>query len=242
MISNKDFILSPITGILSDVATASAGIGDGIETFPLCDYVMQSVFLKMTGFQEQKMKCLCWEMATWDYDYRYEFSKNRLGECSTYDEKQTIYKDLIEQIEKHIPRFNVSTGINRANILSDTGSDVTDIFNNTNLSIWAQQRFIDFGSIWSRIEVKHFARDSNNLLFEKENISLQRIYKNHLYKHRNRVAHNAQSYQQNLPTLSALVKEDYKYENYFIWFAILVLIDKVFMDLYRKHLDVFQDY
>ena len=31
---------------------------------------MQSIFMKMTGAQEQKMKCICWEIATIDFDLR----------------------------------------------------------------------------------------------------------------------------------------------------------------------------
>ncbi len=87
--NHNKFILSPVSNILKDVVSASSGIGDGIETYPLCDYVMQSVFLKMTGAQEQKMKCIVWELATNDYDYRYErFTKSPLGECSNYTEKK----------------------------------------------------------------------------------------------------------------------------------------------------------
>ena len=82
--THSDFIFSPITEVLKDAVTASSGIGNGIETFPLYDYVMQSTFLKATGFQEQKMKCICWEIATFDYEYRYEFTKTPLGECSSY--------------------------------------------------------------------------------------------------------------------------------------------------------------
>ena len=104
---HTNFILSPITDILKDVVSASAGIGNGIETFPLCDYVMQSVFLKMTGFQEQKMKCVCWELATVDYEYRYEFTKIPLGECSSFKEKQSIYKGLIEQIKKRSTNYQI---------------------------------------------------------------------------------------------------------------------------------------
>ncbi|TNE74930.1 hypothetical protein EP331_00480, partial [bacterium] len=60
-------------------------------------------------------------------------------------------------------------------------------------------------------------------------------------KHRNRVAHNTHSYQQNLPTLKTLVNENYIYENYFLWFAILVLIDNIFIELYKKYLTVIED-
>ncbi len=67
-------------------------------------------------------------------------------------------------------------------------------------------------------------------------ISLKKIYENNLYKHRNRVAHNTQSYQRNLPTLKTLANENYQYDNYFVWFAILVLIDEIFIILYEKYL------
>ena len=65
MRNHTEFILSPITKILDDVVSASSGIGSGIETFSLCDYVMQSVFMKMTGFQEQKMKCIIFPKTSW---------------------------------------------------------------------------------------------------------------------------------------------------------------------------------
>jgi hypothetical protein len=243
MNNHNEFILSPITDVLTDVVSASAGIGNGIETFPLCDYVMQSVFLKMTGFQEQKMKCVCWELASRDYEYRYEFTKSPLGECSSYSEKQGIYKGLVEQIKKLQSKFDVAKDIDRDDILSTTVSEVKSIFNGTNLSVWAQNSFTEYGKILNEIEKKHFATDGNSLFTEmKTGSSLKTIYKDHLYRHRNRVAHNTQSYQQNLPTLNTLVREDYKYENYFIWFAVLILIDKLFIELYKKYLNAFEYY
>ncbi len=242
MNNHKDFILSPITDILTDVVSANAGIGSGIETFPLCDYVMQSVFLKMTGFQEQKMKCICWEMATNDYEYRYEFTKNALGECSNYKDKQSIYKDLIKQIKKQNIGFNVSTDINKVAILANTTSEITDKFSDTNLSVWTQKSFNEYRSIWSEILYTYFANDDFNLFTGiSSSSSLKKIYEDHLYKQRNRIAHNTQSYQQNLPTLKTLVTEDYKYENYFVFFSVLVLIDSVFIELYKKYLTALDD-
>lgn len=242
MHNHNQFILSPITDILKDVVSASAGIGSGIETFPMCDYVMQSVFLKMTGSQEQKMKCICWEMATNDFEYRYHFTKMPLSECSTFKDKETIYKDLIKQIKKNNSSFNLSTEINRADILAYSTSNLINNFLNTNLSIWAQKSLNEFNTIWGSILVSSFAND-NNALFangNKDN-SLKRIYEEHLYKRRNKIAHNTQSYQQNLPTLKTLISENIKYENYFVYFAILILIDKIFIDLYKKYLGVIDD-
>lgn len=232
MNSHKDFILSPITNILNDVVTANAGIGNGIETYPLGDYIMQSVFLKMTGFQEQKMKCLCWEIATYDYEYRYRrYTLKPLGECSTYEEKKIIYKDLIDQIKKHITNFDVTTFLDRDGIRTQTLSEIKNILLDTNLSTWSQKNFNEFASNSSLIQTNHFGTMSN--LFENV---LQDRY-NQLYIHRNRSAHNTLSYQQNLPTLQTIVNDNYRYDNYFVRFALLTLIDKIFISLYIKYLE-----
>lgn len=242
MSNHTEFILSPITDILRDVVNSSAGIGDGIETFPLCDYVMQSVFLKMTGSQEQKMKCVCWELATNDYEYRYEFTKDPLGECSAYKDKQVIYKDLIKQIKKRSPDFTIATGFDRTGVLTNTTAAVKKGFLDTNLSIWAQNSFNEFGTIWEQIRDNDFANDDNNLFTGVSNRpSLKMIYEDHLYRHRNRIAHNTLSYQQNLPTLKTLVNENYKYENYFVHFSLLVLIDNIFIELFKKYLTLLED-
>lgn len=240
--NHTEFILSPITEVLRDVVSAGAGIGSGIETYPLCDYVMQSVFLKMTGFQEQKMKCICWEMATNDYEYRYEFTKNSYGECSSYKDKQAVYRDLVKQLVKRIAAFKASAAINKADILATTTNDINDLFRRTNLAIWTQNRFNDFNSVWGQIKDTHFANENTSLFTAvKKGISLTKIYEENLYKHRNRCAHNTLSYQQNLPTLKTLISENYKFENYFIYFSILILIDKIFTELYKKYLEYLDD-
>lgn len=231
---HTDFILTPISDLLKDAVTASSGIGSGIETFPLCDYVMQSVFLKLTGFQEQKMKCVCWEMASVDFEYRYEFTKMPLGECSSYSEKQKIYKDLVKQIEKYGLGFS-EIDINKKNILKTTISEINDIFQPTNLSIWTQRDFLNYNLIFKNVKRTHFASDRGSLFSD---MVLKTIYEKRLYKQRNRIAHNTSSYQQNLPTLKTLIDKDYKYENYFIYFSLLILIDKVFIGLYLEYLEL----
>jgi hypothetical protein len=246
---HKNFILSPINDILEEVISASIGIGNGIETYPLCDYVMQSVFLKMTGAQEQKMKCICWELASNDYEYRYyRFTQNKLGECSNSKEKKEVYKDLVEQIMKHGSIKFDDININKLDILNKTESMIESAFSDTNLLIWAKKSFDEYTQIWGRISEDYFAKNEKNLFSNINNISgsvgisLEEMYDNHLYKHRNRVAHNTLSYQQNLPTLKALVQDDYKYNNYFIYFAILVLIDNIFIDLYKNYIQKLEEF
>lgn len=243
--NHNDFILSPITAILEDVISASSGIGFGIEVYPLCDYVMQSVFLKMTGSQEQKMKCICWEFATYDYGYRYDrYTRKRLGECSTYSEKREVYKDLIRQIKKHSSTtFNLSY-LNKNSILSKVKDSVENVFNNTNLLNWTQKSYDEYLLIWGGVSQTFFATDENNLFAELSGgqYSLKKMYETHLYTHRNKIAHNTLSYQQNLPTLRTLIQEEYKYENYFIFFSILILIDEVFRELYKKYLNALESF
>lgn len=246
-VNHNKFILSPVSNILKDVVSASSGIGDGIETYPLCDYVMQSVFLKMTGAQEQKMKCIVWELATNDYDYRYErFTKSPLGECSNYTEKKIIYNDLIKQIEKYMGNSFDVNSIDKNNILQKTNKLITDTFLGTNLLIWTQMSFNEYRIIWNDISDEYFAI-KKELLLKKDNISstgkaLFEMYEEHLYKHRNRVAHNTLSYQQNLPTLNTLEKNDYLYNNYFIYFSIIILIDNIIMSLYNEYLKALRTY
>lgn len=264
MHSHTEFILSPISKILEDVVSASTGIDSGIETYPLHDYVMQSTFIKMTGFQEQKMKSICWVMATNDFEYRYEFTKTPLGECSSYNDKQDIYKEIIQQIKKYNPSLDALNKLKKADLFKSSIHTVRDIFKDTNLSIWAQSSFNDFETVLFGMKDDCFSNtnldiNSKSIFIDCSNCSknnrrspakcsntsnvqnLKGIYIDHLYRHRNRIAHNTQSYQQNLPTLKTLISEDYKYENYFIFFTVLILIDKIFIELYKKYLDAIEE-
>ena len=110
------FILTPIINILQDTVTACAGIGYGIETQSLAEYVLQTTFLKMTGASEQKLKCICWELATNDYGYRYRYLKKNYGECSAYEDKSSIYKDLIHAISGLYSRYNIDSLFNDIDI------------------------------------------------------------------------------------------------------------------------------
>jgi len=228
--SHTEFILTPISNLLEDIVSANAGIGDGIETYPLCDYIMQAVFLKMTGFQEQKMKCICWELATYDYEYRYDrFTKNSLGECSSYSDKKDVYKDLIKQIKKIDSSFDVMSFFDRDAMLFEITKRIQDIFLNSNLVSWSQFNFVEFVSGSIQINSADFA--TNRDLF---NSSLQEKYQL-LYNHRNRCAHNIHSYQQNLPTLKMLVEENHRFDNYFYRFCLLILIDEIVSRLFTKY-------
>ena len=235
MSKHGDFILMPIDNILKEAVSAANAVGFTIKAYPLYDYIMQSIFIKMTGFQEQKLKCIVWELATDDYDYRYRKFSNKLGECSSYDDKNDIYKEMQEVITKYDSKFKIEEWLSDKNtILNFARERINIIFKDSYLMSCQLKSFVQSLDILDNLPPELLLEKH---LFKDKSI-LKNIYTKYLYKARNRIAHNTLSYQQNLPTLKVLKDENYKYENYFLWFAILVLIDEVFLKLYKKYLEV----
>lgn len=254
---HTDFILTPISSVLKDGVSACRGIGGGIENIAVCDYIMQSFFLRMTGFQEQKLKCICWDLATDDYEYRFRrFSQKPLGECSCYDEKNTVLNDMIDLIRKSEPDYDAEASIDKGLLKQSVYDSLSSIFQGSVLKSWAEHQYQDFEKIYSNIQSNCFLKSGDKLcsLFAKcDNCSLMdkrtkvRTCGNLqnlayifelLYKHRNRCAHNTSSYQQNLPTLKLLSTPEYIYENYFVRFSVLMLIDCIFVKLYAKYIEL----
>lgn len=237
MSKHYKFILTPMSTILEEAIQASSGIGNGIETYPLCDYIMQSIFLKMTGYQEQKMKCIAWEIATNDFEYRRKLLNNddKLGECSIYVAKNKIYKVLYEQITNMDPHYKIEKDI-KERMKINSFDKVIDMFIDTNLATWNKKMFNEFQES-TIIKESQYLNNPNNLL---EN-TIQEKYKE-LYNQRNRIAHNTQSYQQNLPDFKMLSIEKDHSRNYFLWFSILLLIDNIFIELFKTYISLFESY
>lgn len=218
-----------------------------METYPLCEYIMQSVFLKMTGFNEQKLKCILWELATNDYEFRYNFLKSDYGECSSYKDKEKVFKDLYDAIRKKNHDFTLSDI--KVNLIKDTLDAFAKRFERCIFIKWLPKAYEDYNSIVSFFSDKQFLTENKksgfasvSLFVKKE--SLQGNDKNnnireafeHLYKHRNRCAHNLASYQDNLPKLIILGSEEDKYENWFVRFFVMTVIDDIFVRLYQQYI------
>lgn len=291
--NQRKFILSPIVNILKDTVTACKGIGHGIETQSLGEYVLQTTFLKMTGASEQKLKGICWEMATNDYDYRYQYLKKNYGECSSYTDKSSIYKDLIDMILKNSPDFSVNRLFDDVNIsekeneliekrIKETQKEqegkkkrkLTDVefqklsegmkkyftknrlcekekanfsrivlfegiqdkleamVGNSLIAQWEQHNYLNYINCWKKLSSSNYA--IGDVLLGKD---LQDFYTNIVYKHRNRCAHNLVSFQNNLPTLKTLTKESFVYDNYYYRFSMLILLDEIFVRLYKAYIE-----
>lgn len=309
---HEAFITTPLMGVLKDGIIACSSIRTGAESYTLGEYFFQSLFLRMTGTQEQKMKCIYWELATNDYVYRYELmnSKN-YGECSNYSEKCSIYKDIISQIKKiqsyfstyriwddvKIPdaeksservkwenkiktnwekqiadavkkqeekiggmlsqekkdkiRLSITSrplpeedftkhlaAIRKRKAIDRLVGDVIHLLASSNIILWKQREFDDFSSLWGKqVQSKQIA-PSDVKLFETK---LQKLYETVVYAHRNRCAHNTTSYQQDLPSLDTIAENDYYLQNYYYRFTLLIIIDEVFMRLYKYYRCVSND-
>ena len=293
--SHDRFILTPILNILRDTVNACAGIGNGLESQSLCEYVLQTTFLKMTGASEQKLKCICWEMATNDYGYRYKYLKKNYGECSSFSDKNKIYKDIVGMISKLAPDFNVDNIFDDVDVLSKEKEIVAEkikvaisnsekkknrklteteiqklnegmmryytkkihddkehsesvrvilfesiqekiesVIGHSLVAQWEQHNYLNYRKGWKRLSKYDYA--GGTLLCQE----LQKFFNDYVYAHRNRCAHNLLSFQNNLPTLKTLTDEGFVYDNYYFRFSMLILIDEVFVRLYKAYMSVME--
>lgn len=227
---HSKFILTPIIDTLKDSIDSSLIVPFGMESYPIIEYLLQGIFLRMTGCQEQKGKCICWDVATNDLEFRHEGFKKISSECSSLDEKTKIYSNVLKVIKKRDPLYSLKD--NSKNILDSSKKDVIDILKRSVLIQNIESGLIVFEK--EQIPRKpEFIQNDNELFSNKKNNYFVKIY-DFLYRERNRCAHNLRSYQQNLPDLLYLSQEDNKYNNYFFFFWILAVIDKVYIELYKK--------
>lgn len=233
------FITTPISNILENAIVSCSFLRKDIRACSLSEYIMQTTFLKLTGAGEQKCKCILWEMASADYEFRYSFLKNNdYGECSDYKSKNKILNDLIGCIQK-----NTSLIINdadRSDILTQTKRRCSTLFDNSIFKNWFPKDYFFYKHFSSAITPKQII--SGKLLFiSKDNLSLSEKGNclkdcfDSMYTHRNRCAHNLLSYQDNTPSLNKLLSSNPKYENWFSRYFILCLLDNIFIFLFEKY-------
>ena len=302
---HSEFILTPLSAILSDGVNACTPLSQGIESSALGEYFLQSLFLRMTGAQEQKLKCICWVMATNDYRYRYELlNTKQYGECSEYKDKRDVYRDMVQIMQRLDASFmpvDILDGIaldeeymadmeskwkarvdkkrtkqekdiitkeeSRTGALGQEAKDkihrnifnkpypqddwetqlnnerkgrfvrgvmagLTAILEDSPLAIWNYREYLFFKEHYRDVlNVKQLMLSPKEFLGAK----LQNDYHQIVYEHRNRTAHNTASYLKDVPTLDVQADSDNVYKNYFFRFAILLLIDEVFVRMFEKY-------
>ncbi len=236
---HKDFILSPITRIINEATLAVRMLDEGIQTNPLMNYLFHSIFMQLTGSQEQKLKCVCWEIATKDYDFRYNWLKGKgnynIGECSCYDDKTRVYKMLLQHLENsQVSSISTIFDEEKIDLLQEAKQCVEEL-GKQHLFKPATTKLDEFISFASNIE-KEDLITQNSLFSDKKVLdrTIKEIYEQKLYRQRNRSAHNTLSYQTNTPTFNQLIAKDACFENYFIYFYLLILIDGIIRILFNR--------
>lgn len=226
MAQHNDFIFSSIIKVLEEGVNAVSLNNDGIESYSLNEYIMKTIFLKMTGFQEQKFKCIAWEMATDNYDFRRSFLDKYSKEgFSTYKSKENLYKDLVAILDGYI-----LSDENKSDIVENGIKSIVNLIGNSSLKYWNEATYNEFkDKIKTEIGTNKIVVNSRMLLGQ----DVKKIYEK-LYENRNKLAHNTSSYQYNLPTLNKLKEEKFGYNNYFVWFYLLIIIDDIMIRLYKQ--------
>lgn len=233
---HTDFIISDIFKILDDAIISSSGIGQNIAHYPLCEYVLQSVFLRFTGYQEQKLKCILWEIASDDFDFRYKYLNGSInvGECSRLEDKDKVYNVLRKTLENrgHTYPFPDEVEINRQ--ISEIREKLKLKFEVTVFKKWLPREYLRFIDFSKNIQYRVNGYFTDKGIFGGDNILNESFEK--LYRHRNRCAHNLLSYQNNVPKLDDLIKDDDGSDNYFSRILLICMVDNVFTRMFKYYL------
>lgn len=249
--THSEFILKPLSKILFEFADIANPLNFGIEEHPLWDYLFMSLFLRLTGAQEQKCKCIAWELATINYEIRRKlFSSGNDLNCSTLKEKNTVFKYQVIGLQDFgvnvdaaflddVRLESYDTAFAKVNIffehVESSGLHPRECeFSKDLFCKWNACKGAGVDKIFGKCDSCKEKRncDARSLKAEKES-GLEAIY-SRLYLHRNRCAHNVSSYQPNLPDLNKLVSPIYIYENYYTWFMVIMFIDELFINLYKE--------
>lgn len=234
---HTDFIISDIFDVVDDAIMSTSSIGQNIAHYSLCEYLFQSVFLRLTGYQEQKLKCILWEIASDDLDFRYKYLSGsvKVNECSQLSDKNIVYNILKKTLEdkNHPFLFPDETEINRQ--ISEIKDNLISKFETSVFRKWLPREYSRFIEFSSNIRYKRDGYFTLKSIFGGDNYLNEAFDK--LYRHRNRCAHNLLSYQSNVPKLLDFTKDVDGSDNYFTRILLLCMIDNVFTRMFKFYIN-----
>lgn len=225
---HKEFILTPLSSLIEQTLQPLDLYKGQICNYIMKEYVLQTLFMKLTGCMEQKAKCILWDIATHDFEYRRDFLYNnsRQGEYSTYKSKNYVYKVLVEHVGKIDDQ-------RKRELLTQLKSFKDNILEESILKVWLPRELreleIDIFFNWEICIEKKGKK--GEIILKLFNDTLEDTY-NKLYTHRNRCAHNVLSYQGNVMNPQKI--KDVGGASYATWFTLLVLMDMIYMEQYEK--------
>lgn len=234
---HTDFIISDIFDVVDDAIMSTSSIGQNIAHYSLCEYLFQSVFLRLTGYQEQKLKCILWEIASDDLDFRYKYLSGsvKVNECSQLSDKNIVYNILKKTLEdkNHPFLFPDEIEINRQ--ISEIKDNLISKFETSVFRKWLPREYSRFIEFSSNIRYKRDGYFTLKSIFGGDNYLNEAFDK--LYRHRNRCAHNLLSYQSNVPNLLDFTKDVDGSDNYFTRILLLCMIDNVFTRMFKFYIN-----
>lgn len=217
---HKEFILTPLSSLIEQTLQPLDLYKGQICNYIMKEYVLQTLFMKLTGCMEQKAKCILWDIATHDFEYRRDFlhDNSNQGEYSTYDSKNYVYKTLVTH-------GGIIDNQTKVELLNQLKSFKDNILEESILKVWLPRELRDL-KIKKLFAIKRWAGVSllGSPLNDEE-------YKS-LYTHRNRCAHNVLSYQGNVMNPQKI--KDEGDASYATWFTLLVLMDMIYMEQYER--------
>jgi len=217
---HKEFILTPLSSLIEQTLRPMDLYKGQICNYIMKEYVLQTLFMKLTGCMEQKAKCILWDIATHDFEYRRDFLRDNSqnGEYSTYKSKNYVYKTLAEHV-------GVIDDQRKGELLTQLEYFKDNILEESILKIWLPRELRDL-KIKDLFGKQRWA--GNSLLESPLN---DEIYEK-LCTHRNRCAHNVLSYQGNAMNPQKI--KEVGGASYVTLFTLLVLMDMIYMELYEK--------
>lgn len=231
------FIISDIFDVVDDAIMSTSSIGQNIAHYSLCEYLFQSVFLRLTGYQEQKLKCILWEIASDDLDFRYKYLSGsvKVNECSQLSDNNIVYNILKRTLEdkNHPFLFPDEIEINRQ--ISEIKDNLISKFETSVFRKWLPREYSRFIEFSSNIRYKRDGYFTLKSIFGGDNYLNEAFDK--LYRHRNRCAHNLLSYQSNVPKLLDFTKDVDGSDNYFTRILLLCMIDNVFTRMFKFYIN-----
>ena len=217
---HKEFILTHLTDLIEQTLRPMDLYKGQVCNYIMKEYVLQTLFMKLTGCMEQKAKCILWDIATHDFEYRRDFLREnpKQGEYSTYGSKNVVYGALVEHGE-------MIDDARKEELLTQLVDFKKKILEESILKVWLPRELRNL-KIKELFATKRWAGSS--LL---ESPLYDEIYEK-LYDHRNRCAHNVLSYQGNVMNPQKI--KEVGDASYATWFTLLVLMDMIYMELYKR--------
>ena len=235
---NERFVDSDILTELEKALDAFDMLPSGIQSYTLCEYLLQSIFLQMSGHQEQKCKVMLWNIASVDLDCRYEILSGKLSinEASKFEDKEKVYKQLIKSSAYlGLPIASLDEK-KKEEMIESVKNRLNDILTNSIVGEWIPREISEFLSFGESLKNHAAKYMDENGIFNGINIFIDAA--DMTWRHRNRCAHNLFSYQDNIPDFQERLNDKHNINNYPTRFFTLALIDnalRVRYNYFIKH-------